>query len=878
VVTVIVYMKTGKRIRTVLYGDQRLSPAELEVLHTPAMQRLYSLKQLGLTDRVFIDASHARIHHVVGVLQQVDNLVFAIVNNLRHSSRTLTIGARSDTHESYPASKLATMVRKRRPVIRFIGLLHDLTHAPFGHTVEDEIRLVGTKHDEPARQADAFYRLLCQLVAWLWVEANGPESKEFPDSLRPFLSQGANAKLPDPVEVGGLAKRLLCEVSRAKAKMCWRVSVRDVAEMLAQLQCAMTGLLHLEALHKAVLKACDLPQEEEYGFQTAIRIALSGTDFEHLLQEFEFQPNRDAFMLDIVGNTVCADLLDYAKRDSHYAGLRLDYDPDRIAENFTLVCLDAAAYELSHSQNNGGDDTSGGRLPKGCPDPFAGWCLRTAISLVSHKYRTDIPSELMNLLNVRFYLYERAIYHPTKCAAGSMLGTALQLLGWRKWSDGKKPSLPPHLRFVGDDVFLHDIGAALDFILEWTGGIPAGTDIQTDKINEIANVDHVHNGLVTTLLGLRVDQTVLEARQELLAARLMLDRLSARRFFRPVFRALPSSTDTRLQAGAEALAEVFRRPDDRYQAERQIEAQCGLPLGTVTIHCPSRTTARKIANVLLTKPRPDNVDDVCKLKDIGSLDGQIFGEHQKAVKAVEQMYGSMWRLTVYVAPEYLPRHQEVSEAAGRVIFKTIDAHGQFADRDIAWENDPNLAQELANREASAGKGQPADDSALSPLGELVGRLSDELLESGRLAAVPAELLGSLEDLPNDVRTRIEVALLGAIGSEAAGKDAKLPKIAPGNRLDEVITVFRTYSKRISREDISTFRQRYAVPLGKLANEEFEGVLSELRGAILETNALEQGANVVHRSFKFNALTEVLDTLLRNRGVSSTPDVSDGFRS
>ena len=37
----------------------------------------------------------------------------------------------------------------------------------------------------------------------------------------------------------------------------------------------------------------------------------------------------------------------------------------------------------------------------------------------------------MNLLNVRYYLYERVIFHPTKCAAGSMLGTALQLLGWR---------------------------------------------------------------------------------------------------------------------------------------------------------------------------------------------------------------------------------------------------------------------------------------------------------------------------------------------------------------------------------------------------------------------------------------------------------------
>src|SRR5216683_4200489 len=98
-------MQKSKRIRTVLYGDQRLSQAELEVLHTPAMQRLYGLRQLGLADRIFIDASHARIHHVVGVLQQVDKLVFAIINNLRRSSRVLSVGTATNA-QVFPASKL----------------------------------------------------------------------------------------------------------------------------------------------------------------------------------------------------------------------------------------------------------------------------------------------------------------------------------------------------------------------------------------------------------------------------------------------------------------------------------------------------------------------------------------------------------------------------------------------------------------------------------------------------------------------------------------------------------------------------------------------------------------------------------------------------
>jgi HD superfamily phosphohydrolase len=169
-----------------------------------------------------------------------------------------------------------------------------------------------------------------------------------------------------------------------------------------------------------------------------IQLALEGTEFEDLTGRFKFEPRRDAYMLDIVGNTVCADLLDYAGRDSHFSGLRLDYDPDRIAENFTLVSVDALAYDLNHPQASEAGSSGGeGNDADGIRNPFQGWCLRTAISLVSHKYRTDVPSELMNLLNVRYYLYERVIYHPTKCAAGSMLGTALQLLGWRGTGSGE---------------------------------------------------------------------------------------------------------------------------------------------------------------------------------------------------------------------------------------------------------------------------------------------------------------------------------------------------------------------------------------------------------------------------------------------------------
>lgn len=77
-------MSDTRRIRTILYDDERIEATELDLIHTPAIQRLYDLHQLGLADRIFLDASHSRLHHVVGVLQQVENLVAAIVRNLRN--------------------------------------------------------------------------------------------------------------------------------------------------------------------------------------------------------------------------------------------------------------------------------------------------------------------------------------------------------------------------------------------------------------------------------------------------------------------------------------------------------------------------------------------------------------------------------------------------------------------------------------------------------------------------------------------------------------------------------------------------------------------------------------------------------------------------
>ena len=146
----------NRRIRTVQYDDQRFTSTEIDLLHTPALQRLYDLHQLGLADRVFIDASHSRLHHVIGVIEQADKIMRSIAANLQKHPKERLEYAGGPVGGATKA-KIAEYVNRKILAVRLMGMLHDLTHAPYGHTLEDEIELAEQKHDEPGRQANAFY-------------------------------------------------------------------------------------------------------------------------------------------------------------------------------------------------------------------------------------------------------------------------------------------------------------------------------------------------------------------------------------------------------------------------------------------------------------------------------------------------------------------------------------------------------------------------------------------------------------------------------------------------------------------------------------------------------------------------------------------------
>jgi len=116
-------------IRDPIHGDIRLSPLEAHVLDLPVIQRLRGIKQLGTASLVYPGCVHTRFDHSLGACAAAHR----IVDSLR--------------------DHLATIDDELAELIGCAALLHDVTHVPFGHTLEDERRLF-PRHDKGARLAE----------------------------------------------------------------------------------------------------------------------------------------------------------------------------------------------------------------------------------------------------------------------------------------------------------------------------------------------------------------------------------------------------------------------------------------------------------------------------------------------------------------------------------------------------------------------------------------------------------------------------------------------------------------------------------------------------------------------------------------------------
>jgi len=303
--------------RLPVYKVMRITPpmdvevTELEdaVINTACFQRLKGIKQLGMAYQVYPSAHHTRFEHSLGTLWYATR----IFDNMMRNTITL---AKERAHDAEFSAYVTWLSRNSQIILeslRLAALLHDFTHLPFGHELEDDLRVFPEGHEGNADRFNTF----------------------------------------------------------------WNAIRHQVPSYIAERDCLQPNHLAWEIL-RAVQKVPPYHEHKTYAEMLKAKLVLDG--------------HPVPFLADVVGNTICADLFDYLKRDMYCTGIKRDYD-ERILGHFRLA---PGTYRL---------------------------CL-----FVVHEgsYQQDIVHEIINMLWMRYVVQERICYHPTKLAAAALLGRAVR--------------------------------------------------------------------------------------------------------------------------------------------------------------------------------------------------------------------------------------------------------------------------------------------------------------------------------------------------------------------------------------------------------------------------------------------------------------------
>lgn len=182
----------AKIITDPVHGDVRLSDLERRIVDSPPFQRLRRVKQLGSTHLVYPGATHTRFSHSLGAVVAAQ-MLFDIVLEQRDEPRAKPdLFTEWEREEQAGGPPMLKRIAEAITLTRLGALLHDLCHVPFGHSVEDELRLL-TPHDENRKRFDGL---------WAQVDPGAREAIDQARSLtrRPLLDDVM------PIVLSGLYK------------------------------------------------------------------------------------------------------------------------------------------------------------------------------------------------------------------------------------------------------------------------------------------------------------------------------------------------------------------------------------------------------------------------------------------------------------------------------------------------------------------------------------------------------------------------------------------------------------------------------------------------------------------------------------------------
>jgi hypothetical protein len=318
------------------------------------------------------------------------------------------------------------------------------------------------------------------------------------------------------------------------------------------------------------------------------------------------------FVADLVGNTICADLLDYLERDHKHLGLPL---------------------ELGHRFLEGMYVT---------PSDHPNHPERVVVEL--HRKgedRSDVITELLKYLRYRYEESERALRHHAKLSADAMIGKLLAM--WRDalWIDlayANLPVPPEHRRDIDQvrDWIEQQPNEALTGAAVALGGSASATatgkhliqtlDASAHSFLEDALVSHGDDGLLAMILSESEPLAATDSRRAAIGSlcRGVLDR----QLYKRIGSSTPMDRDL-----AEGTSRRYGAPDDRRRLE--IEAADFLGLSDrwhLVLWIPSPRMGLKEAEVLVG----------------GGGHVSTLHRYSHRVREIYDMHEDLWAIGVYV--------------------------------------------------------------------------------------------------------------------------------------------------------------------------------------------------------------------------------------
>lgn len=474
-------------VRDPVHGDVYLSDEELRLVDTPQMQRLRGVRQLGTAYLVYPGAQHTRFEHSLGTMHLTSRLIAAVNQN-----RSLR-----------PEGLLGIAPDEER-ILRAAALVHDVTHIPSGHNIED-VRGILDRHDSGERYQQA---LAPSTDVGAALEKMGIRS----EVLAVLLPDADEAK-----RSGGAAPAAAASSLRPSVPACWR---------------------------------------------------------------------------ELLSDTICPDILDYLKRDAYFTGLSLVYD-ERILSYFMV-------------------DRASGHL-------FVDVEKRGML-------REDILSELLRVLDARYFFSERVYYHHAKVAAGAMVAQVVE-------------TAMLHGGLTKEQLYDQTDHSLLGLLERHVSGTGAATGA--------APADG-GGRLFAPPEG--------EAAEELARARELLARLKSRRLLK---RACVYPLYANREVQGELLERFFApgRHVERKAFEKEIREglrRAGFEPPLLQLYCPARRMQLKEAATHVRFPGADGV-----------LPLAHFADRVPRLADLEKSYRDLWKLYLFAGSDDPTLLAKIAELAGK---------------------------------------------------------------------------------------------------------------------------------------------------------------------------------------------------------------------